>query len=196
MKDPWVAGVLANSVWSFGGTPGLGGPRYNSFLTQPFANYNFGKGWYVGSAPIITATWPSPDNKSWTVPIGAQAGRVVKVGGKLPVNFAVGAYHNAVRPEFGAPWQLRTQVTFIFQLSLGIIILYVARVKSEGEETLDVESNCHGFSSDGGARGRRDVRRACATAHGVEPAGGRAVWLELRRGAIFVVREHQHEREL
>lgn len=46
MKGPWVAGVLANNVWSFGGTSGLGGTRYNMFLTQPFANYNFGEGWY------------------------------------------------------------------------------------------------------------------------------------------------------
>jgi hypothetical protein len=114
MKGPWVAGALINSIWSFGGTPGLGGTRYNSFLTQPFANYNFGGGWYVGSSPVITASWPAIDNKAWTLPIGGQVGRVVKVGGKLPVNLAIGAYYNAVRPEFDPTWQLRTQVTFIF----------------------------------------------------------------------------------
>ena len=41
-------------------------------------------------------------------------GRVVKIGGKLPVNFLVGAYYNAVRPELGSTWQLRTQITLIF----------------------------------------------------------------------------------
>jgi len=114
MKGPIVAGVVGNSIFSFGGTPGLGGTSYTTFLTQPFFNYNFGEGWYVGTAPIITASWPSPNNKAWTVPIGAQAGRVIKIGGKLPVNLAIGAYYNAVRPEFGSTWQLRTQVTFIF----------------------------------------------------------------------------------
>jgi hypothetical protein len=114
MQGPWVAGVLANSVWSFGGTQGLGGTRYNSFLTQYFVNYNFGEGWYVGSAPIITASWPAVNNQAWTLPFGAQVGRVVKIGGKLPINFAVGAYYNAIRPEFGSTWQLRTQITFIF----------------------------------------------------------------------------------
>lgn len=44
MKGPWVAGVLANNIWSFGGTTGRGGTRYNNFLTQPFVNYNFGEG--------------------------------------------------------------------------------------------------------------------------------------------------------
>ncbi len=114
MKGPWVAGILANSIWSFGGTSGPGGTSYNSFLTQPFANYNFGGGWYVGTAPIITASWPAPENKAWTVPVGMQAGRVIKIGGKLPVNLAIGAYYNVVRPEFGGTWQMRTQVTFIF----------------------------------------------------------------------------------
>ena len=56
---------------------------------------------YVGSAPIITASWPAVNNQAWTLPFGAQVGRVVKIGGKLPINFAVGAYYNAIRPEFG-----------------------------------------------------------------------------------------------
>jgi hypothetical protein len=114
MKGPWVAGALANNVWSLGGTQGLGGTRYNTFLVQPFANYNFGGGWYVGSAPIITANWLTAGNKAWTLPVGAQIGRVIKIGGKLPVNLLLGAYYNALRPEFGSTWQLRTQITFIF----------------------------------------------------------------------------------
>lgn len=36
--------------------------------------------------------------------------RVIKIGGKLPVNFQIGAYYNALRPQFGSTWQLRTQV--------------------------------------------------------------------------------------
>lgn len=114
MKGPIVAGVLANSIFSFGGTTGRGGTSYTTFLTQPFINYNFGEGWYASMAPIITAGWPAVQNKAWTVPIGAQAGRVIKLGGKLPINLAIGAYYNAVRPEYGATWQLRTQITFIF----------------------------------------------------------------------------------
>jgi len=114
MKGPIVAGALVNNVWSFGGTSGRGGTQYNMFLVQPFGNYNFGGGWYVGSSPIITANWLTAGNNAWTLPIGANVGRVVKLGGKLPVNFLVGAYYNALRPEFGATWQLRTQMTIIF----------------------------------------------------------------------------------
>jgi hypothetical protein len=114
MKGPWVGGVVANNVWSFGGTQGLGGTRYNTFLVQPFVNYNFGGGWYVYSSPIITANWLKAGNEAWTLPVGAGAGRVVKLGGKLPVNFQLGAYYNTLRPEFGSTWQLRTQITLIF----------------------------------------------------------------------------------
>jgi len=64
MKGPWVAGALANNVWSLGGTSGSGGTRYNTFLVQPFANYNFGEGWYVGSSPIITANWLTAGNNA------------------------------------------------------------------------------------------------------------------------------------
>jgi len=114
MNGPWVAGALVNAVWSLGGTPGPGGTGYNSFLTQPFVNYNFGGGWYVNTAPLITAAWPAVQNKAWTVPVGGGVGKIVKIGGKLPVNFSLGAYYNPVRPEFGSTWSIRTQVTVIF----------------------------------------------------------------------------------
>jgi hypothetical protein len=41
-------------------------------------------------------------------------GRLLKIGGKLPVNLLVGAYYDALRPKFSATWQLRTQVAIIF----------------------------------------------------------------------------------
>ena len=114
MKGPWVAGVLTNNVWSLGGTPPRRGTSYNAFLLQPFANYNFGGGWYVGSSPILTANWQVAGDKAWTVPVGANIGRVIKIGGKLPVNFSAGAYYNVDRTEGGATWQIRTQATIIF----------------------------------------------------------------------------------
>jgi len=43
------------------------------------------------------------------------AGRVFRIG-KLPVNALVGAYYNVVTPQYGADWQLRTQVTASLRL--------------------------------------------------------------------------------
>jgi hypothetical protein len=61
----------------------------------------------------MTANWDTGGTK-WTIPVGMQAGRLIRLGGKLPVNLLVGAYYNAVRPQFGATWQLRTQIAIIF----------------------------------------------------------------------------------
>jgi hypothetical protein len=113
LAGPIVAGTLINNVFSLGGTSGRGGTGYSMFTVNPFLNYNFGGGWFIGSAPIITANWESSGTK-WTLPVGMQGGRLIKIGGKLPVNLLVGAYYNAVRPEFGATWQLRTQIAVIF----------------------------------------------------------------------------------
>jgi hypothetical protein len=109
MAGPIVAGFLVSNVFSLGGTPAPAGTQYSLFTFNPFFNYNFGGGWFVGSVPIITANWNGPGAK-WTLPVGAQVGRLIKIGGKLPVNLLIGAYYNAIRPEFGATWQLRTQV--------------------------------------------------------------------------------------
>jgi hypothetical protein len=113
MDSPWVYGVLVNNVFSFGGTTVRGGTSYSVMTINPFANYNFGGGWFIGTAPIATASWDTGGTK-WTLPVGAQGGRLIKIGGKLPVNLLIGAYYNAVRPQFGADWQLRTQIAIIF----------------------------------------------------------------------------------
>jgi hypothetical protein len=113
MKGPWVVGALANNVWSLGGQTGLNPTKYNNFLLQPFINFNMKGGWYVGTSPILTANWLTTGNNAWTIPLGMNVGRVIKLG-KLPINLSGGAYANVVHPEFGSTWQLRTQITFIF----------------------------------------------------------------------------------
>jgi hypothetical protein len=49
----WTLGLLANNVWSFAGESNR--PSVNQFLAQYFVNYNLSGGWYLTSAPIITA---------------------------------------------------------------------------------------------------------------------------------------------
>jgi hypothetical protein len=110
---PWVYGVLANNVFSAGGTPGFRGTQYSKFTVNPFVNYNFAGGWFVGTVPIITANWYAGGTK-WTLPVGAQAGRLIKIGGKLPVALLAGVYYNFVRPEYGSNWQLRMQIALAF----------------------------------------------------------------------------------
>ena len=109
-----VAGLLVNQVWSLGGVSSApGGKRYATFLAEPFFNYNFGHGWFINSAPIITCNEDGSGRK-WTVPVGSSFGRIIKLGGKLPVKLSLGGYYNVVTPQYGAKWQIQSVVAVIF----------------------------------------------------------------------------------
>jgi hypothetical protein len=107
----WVMGVLLNNQWSVAGNPLT--PPVNAFLAQPFVNYNMAHGWYLTTAPIITANWLAASGQQWTVPIGGGFGRVFKLGDQ-PVNANIAAYYNAIRPTGTADWQLRATLAFLF----------------------------------------------------------------------------------
>ena len=109
--DPWVYGALINNVWSVGTSPTA--RAYSNGLLEPFVNYNFGDGYYLVSAPIITMDWLAPANQQLTLPLGGGVGRIIRLG-KLPINAQLTAYYNVVRPDFAPEWQLRAQVQFMF----------------------------------------------------------------------------------
>ena len=106
MPGNWVVGSLFSNLWA---------PDVNLFTWQYFINYNIpgGDGLYLTSAPIMTADWEADSDNRWTVPIGGGIGKIFKIG-KQPVNSQVSAYYNVEKPEFGADWQLRLQLQFLF----------------------------------------------------------------------------------
>lgn len=83
----------------------------NLFYSQFFIVKNLSNGWYVNTAPIITANWEAENDNRWTVPAGAGLGKLFFVG-KLPINAQVGAY-KYIKSASSADWQLRAQVVFI-----------------------------------------------------------------------------------
>ena len=107
----WVVGALANNVWSFAGTGSR--PPVNQFLLQYFINYNMKKGWYVTTAPIITANWRASNGNDLTLPFGGGFGRIMKLGFQ-PVNFQVQFFGNAKYPAGTSPWGMRFQLAFLF----------------------------------------------------------------------------------
>ena len=90
-----------------------GGGSHRVLTASPFFNYNFAGGWFASSAPIITADWHARGAK-WILPVGAAFGRVIKLGGRLPLVLQIGAYCNVLRPSLAPTWQLRTQVAVVF----------------------------------------------------------------------------------
>lgn len=111
MEGHWVVGALANQQWSFAGWKD---ESVNQTLIQPFVNYNLPHGWYLTSAPIITANWSADEHEDiWTVPVGGGFGKIVHLG-KLPINLQLQGFYNTVKPDDAADWQLRFQVQLLF----------------------------------------------------------------------------------
>ena len=109
---PWVVGVLASNVWSVGGDENLG--DVNLMTIQYFINYNFPSGWYLTSAPIITANWEADAGNKWTVPFGGGFGKIFRLGSQ-PFNANTQAFYNVATPDdVGADWQLRFQLQALF----------------------------------------------------------------------------------
>ena len=111
MQGPWVVGGLASNLWSYAGDDDRS--DVNQFLFQYFINYNLPKGWYVSSAPIITANWEADSGNQWTVPFGGGVGKIFKIG-KQPLNAQVQAFYNVEKPDNGPDWSLRLQLQFLF----------------------------------------------------------------------------------
>lgn len=111
LQGPWVVGVLVNNVWSFAGDSDR--PDFNQFTMQPFINYNLDGGWFLQSAPLITANWEIASGSQWTVPLGGGVGRTFTLGGQ-PVNMILTNFYNVTRPTGGPAWNIRYQMTLLF----------------------------------------------------------------------------------
>ena len=122
MQGPWVVGVLANNQWS---VAGWGKNNVNSFLIEPFVNYNLPDHWYLVSAPVMTANWAAAKGGDvWTVPLGGGVGKLFRLGQvflwramrlrSCRSTLKLEVFGNVARPEFGEKWQLRFQIQFLF----------------------------------------------------------------------------------
>jgi hypothetical protein len=104
-------GVLVSNDWSIAGSGSR--PSVNQMTLQYFVNYNFKKGWYLSSSPILTANWNAGSGNVWVVPFGGGGGRVVKFGAQ-PFNINVQLFGNVVHPAGASPWGLRIQIALLF----------------------------------------------------------------------------------
>jgi len=110
MPGSWVIGSLFSNVWDIGASDGN---DINLFTWQYFVNYNMDGGWYLTSAPIMTANWEAPSGEKWTIPVGGGLGRVFRVG-KQPINASFQYFYNIEKPESVGDWSLRLQLQFMF----------------------------------------------------------------------------------
>ena len=111
MPGKWVLGALAQNIWSFAGPDD--GSDVNQLVFQYFVNYNFNKGWYFTSTPLLTADWYKESGNQWTVPVGGGVGRLVRFG-KQPIDFKLQAFSHVVRPDISPTWSLLFAIKLLF----------------------------------------------------------------------------------
>ncbi|WP_044207080.1 hypothetical protein [Flammeovirga sp. OC4] len=112
----WTFGLLANNVWSVAGNKER--DEVNNMMLNLFIVKQLGEGWYINSAPIITADWTAESGQQWIVPVGGGGGKLFFLGGKLPINLQTQLYYNAIRPDFGSELQLRVQAQILLPKSI------------------------------------------------------------------------------
>jgi len=115
MPGQWVVGALLSNIWSFAGQSNK--PDVNFLTFQPFINYNL-PSFYFTFQPIITANWEAESGNQWTVPLGLGLGKLIKLGGKLPVNLNASYFHNVVTPDFGPQYQVRILAAVLLPASI------------------------------------------------------------------------------
>jgi hypothetical protein len=108
---PFVLGGLVSQVWNI--KDNAGPPRTNIFSAQPFVNYNFGAGWALGLAPIITASWDADRSNTWTLPLGGSVSKTL-VFDKQPMTLSFQYYRNVIRPDGAPANQIRVVLNFLF----------------------------------------------------------------------------------
>lgn len=107
----FVVGLNLTNVWSVAGRDDAGDVQ--ALTLQPLINYNLPQAWYVTSSPYILCDWTASSDK-WLVPIGAGIGKLALPSPRVAVAFEAHGYWNAVRPDLGAPYSLRFQMTITF----------------------------------------------------------------------------------
>jgi len=108
MPGNWVVGALVQNLWDVSGDADV-----NQLLFQYFVNYNMAGGWYLSSAPIITADWEADSDQRWTVPLGGGVGKIFRIGSQ-PMNAQVQAFYNLDKPDTVGDWSLRLQLQLLF----------------------------------------------------------------------------------
>lgn len=118
MPGKWVMGALVTQLWSVAGPSDQ--PSVNSFLVQPFVNYNLKDGWAISSAPIMTSNANLPGTK-WTVPLGGGVAKTFKDDGQL-MQLSVLYYSNVVRPLAAPQTTVRVSWALLWPVKRGIDI--------------------------------------------------------------------------
>ena len=101
---PWVAGVLANTMWA-----GSEEPRVNPQALHPLVKDNMAGGPLFSWRPVMTADGSFHGSDRWMAPVGGGIGRVFKDGDQ-PLTPRGQLFNNVVRHAGAASRILQVQL--------------------------------------------------------------------------------------
>jgi len=109
LTKQFIVGVFPQWWWSFAGDSSR--PDTSQMNLQPFAAWFLGEGWNIGYSGNVLADFKAPSDNRWTVPIGLEIGKVVKLG-KLPVKIELAGQYMPIHPDHvGQQWNIQFSLT-------------------------------------------------------------------------------------
>lgn len=83
----WMVATIFQQWWSFAGASSR--PAVTELHAQYIATYFFADGWSIGTSPTVKVDWRATSGNQLTFPIGPTVGKVVTLGGVLPMKFEI-----------------------------------------------------------------------------------------------------------
>ena len=107
-KGAWTYGVLANHLWSVGGSEDRA--DVNATFLNPFVSYITPKKTTFSISPELTYDW---EKEQWLAPVNLVVSQLFKIG-RQPMQVALGGRYYVESPSGGPEWGLRLGITMLF----------------------------------------------------------------------------------
>ncbi len=107
-SDTWLGGVILQQWFSYAGDADR--KSVSELHLQYLASWFFGDGWSIGTSPTMKVNWEAASGQQVTFPLGPSIGKVLKLGGTLPIKLELDLLYVPVRPDNGE------QAAFQFKL--------------------------------------------------------------------------------
>jgi hypothetical protein len=105
-------GLAAKQLWTWASAGSY--PDVDRLTLEPQVSLAFRGGWFLFTAPTITADWKRSAGDVWTVPAGGGVAKLLSPGGQK-ILLSLQGYVLAVHPAQRFPeWTLRAGASFLF----------------------------------------------------------------------------------
>ena len=110
-KNEWTIGVLANQIWTIGGTDAPNG--INNLFVQPFISRSFWQSWNFAFTSETNVNWNASGVQKWTVPIDFVIVKLFTIGNQV-MTLGAGPRYFPLFAGTHSKWGARVVLSFLF----------------------------------------------------------------------------------